>query len=119
MISDQDKVAYRIKLLKRKRELLTTIAETDTAMSFLGESRPAEFLENAQVESAAFNLKMIVEQVRQELESIECALTRLKSDTYGVCQVCGKVISPVRLAVVPEASHCLSCEESRSSSQYS
>lgn len=30
--------------------------------------------------------------------------------TYGICEMCGKPISPERLQAVPEATRCMSCQ---------
>jgi RNA polymerase-binding transcription factor DksA len=42
-------------------------------------------------------------------EQYELALGRLDRGTYGACEACGQAISPARLEVVPEASHCTTC----------
>jgi len=39
------------------------------------------------------------------------ALNRIENDTYGVCQVCGKLIDKKRLELVPAASACRKCQD--------
>jgi DnaK suppressor protein len=43
--------------------------------------------------------------------ALDEARHRLDSGTYGICLSCGKLISPKRLSVVPEAIHCTPCQE--------
>lgn len=43
-------------------------------------------------------------------EQYELALGRLDRGTYGACEACGQAIGAARLEVVPEASHCASCQ---------
>ncbi|MBI4037131.1 TraR/DksA C4-type zinc finger protein [Candidatus Daviesbacteria bacterium] len=41
--------------------------------------------------------------------NITHALFKLHHGTYGICDKCGKVIDPKRLAVIPVTSYCLLC----------
>lgn len=45
------------------------------------------------------------------LNRIEAALEKIESNAYGLCDVCGKKISKVRLKVVPYAELCVPCQE--------
>lgn len=45
------------------------------------------------------------------LHRIEAALERIDSDSYGLCEVCNKKISKVRLKAVPYAELCVPCQE--------
>lgn len=51
---------------------------------------------------------------RVEVEKIKQAINRIDNGTYGICLSCGATISPQRLAAVPYAKHCISCEKSSS-----
>ena len=44
-----------------------------------------------------------------KLKEIEQALGRIKKDTYGTCQKCGKKVKIERLKAYPEASLCIKC----------
>lgn len=39
------------------------------------------------------------------------ALQRIENDTYGTCDNCDELISPKRLAAIPWAKYCISCQE--------
>ncbi len=45
------------------------------------------------------------------LHRIEAALEKMDSDLYGLCELCNKKISKVRLRVVPYAELCVPCQE--------
>ena len=44
-----------------------------------------------------------------EIGQIKSALTRIELGTYGVCVICGEVISEARLNAVPYAAKCIKC----------
>ncbi len=46
-------------------------------------------------------------QVRAKLAEIDHALDKFAKGTYGLCDVCGKPISPERLEALPQANLCL------------
>jgi len=47
------------------------------------------------------------------LREIEAALDRMREGTYGVCMECGLPLSRKRLEALPWARYCVSCQESR------
>ena len=44
-------------------------------------------------------------------QEIQDALERIKSNTFGVCEECGKKIPVDRMDAVPYARYCMACEE--------
>jgi DnaK suppressor protein len=42
---------------------------------------------------------------------VDEALLRVEDEEYGSCQNCEKEINPKRLAAIPWARYCLSCQE--------
>lgn len=48
---------------------------------------------------------------RKKLQLIDEALKRIKENTYGKCQMCGKDVGMKRLGVVPWAPNCFHCQE--------
>ena len=44
------------------------------------------------------------------LASIDRAILRLESGTYGVCQSCGEEIDSARLEALPYAEQCIDCQ---------
>jgi len=45
------------------------------------------------------------------LRQVKLALTRVEDGSYGTCLHCDEEINPKRLAAVPWAPYCISCQE--------
>ena len=45
-----------------------------------------------------------------ELEAVDDALGRVANGTYGICIDCGRAIAPERLAALPQAARCITCQ---------
>lgn len=63
--------------------------------------------------SVESNLEVInqLQHERQELGAVQAALDRIAAGEYGLCTDCGAPIGSARLEVVPEAAHCIGCQE--------
>lgn len=48
---------------------------------------------------------------RKQLQLVDEALQRIKENTYGKCQMCGKDVGIKRLKAVPWAPYCIHCQE--------
>ncbi len=70
-------------------------------------SEQAIEVENDQVLDALGNA------ARLEVEKIRQAISRIDAGTYGICQGCGEAIKSERLAAVPFAKYCISCEQNQ------
>jgi len=46
-----------------------------------------------------------------QLKNVERALAKIENHTYGICDKCGKAISPDRLDALPSANLCLKCKK--------
>jgi DnaK suppressor protein len=53
----------------------------------------------------------VSENESRQLALVDEALMRLEDDEYGLCQNCEKPINQKRLAAIPWARYCLSCQE--------
>ena len=49
----------------------------------------------------------------QEATQARDAMERLAEGTYGICENCGKEISPERLEARPQATLCIDCQRER------
>jgi DnaK suppressor protein len=58
-----------------------------------------------------------LELTGQKRKELYAALNRLKDGSYGTCESCGEDISPKRLAAIPWASNCISCQQSKEISE--
>ncbi len=64
----------------------------------------------ASEEASHDRFSAIIEELTRQKESIERALLRLADRSYGFCTSCAEMIDTDRLAVVPTATLCLTCE---------
>lgn len=47
------------------------------------------------------------DQLQWLLTEVEHALTKFEQGTYGICEVCGKIITYARLEILPTARFCI------------
>jgi DnaK suppressor protein len=106
------KVPYRNLLLKKRQELIASARGIPEALATsLQSPDQVEFAVNAVEQSLTATKAEIRSHMLKEVES---ALERVAGGTYGVCEGCGKEISPNRLKAIPWARYCLFCQELRS-----
>lgn len=93
--------------LEEKKAELTARLERITANLRRGydadSKERAKEMEDSEVVDALGN------EAREELAKISAALTRFDSGDFGICTVCGLVISPQRIEVYPYADECIEC----------
>jgi RNA polymerase-binding transcription factor DksA len=53
----------------------------------------------------------IIQTLEKKLASVEHALQAAAKGGYGVCEICGKLIDPARLAAMPHSTTCIKCQE--------
>jgi RNA polymerase-binding transcription factor DksA len=58
-------------------------------------------------------LSALLRQARERLADLDRALEQLADGTYGVCENCGRPITPERLAARPAARTCITCAARR------
>ena len=105
----------RESLLKERTELQSQLAELE-ASSFSGpqsdlSGETAFDEEYADSGSATFERERdlsVENNVRDLLEKIEKALSRMDEGTFGVCERCGRPIEKARIKALPYASLCIS-----------
>ncbi len=101
--SKHSEVETRLKDLKKedpfedKGRLLDRASEDSEVQSKVNHERVAAMQQQ---------LNMVLVQTRK-------ALTKIKIGKYGICESCGKMIDTDRLAAIPTAVLCLSCEKKR------
>jgi RNA polymerase-binding transcription factor DksA len=109
----EDALARRAEDLQELRR-----AEHDTAFS--GDEREVtgeiSLVGNHPADVADFTYQRELQQTTQQLlerqtEQVEAAMRAREQGTYGVCQQCGREISPERLQARPEATLCLECQQ--------
>lgn len=99
------------KLLQNRLLVLSAkVEEIDDKLEEPGDDDFEEMAVEAQEDQV---LESVGLAANDEIRQIKLALRRIEDGSYGSCGVCGEGISEKRLAVLPQASLCVACEESR------
>lgn len=64
-------------------------------------------------ESSHDRFAALVEEQKSKLQEIVAALTAIERGTYGFCTNCASMIDTDRLAALPTATLCLTCERKK------
>lgn len=67
----------------------------------------------AQSKAGHERVAALQKQLNVALIETKKALTKIKIGKYGMCENCGKLIDTDRLAAMPTARLCVSCEKKR------
>jgi DnaK suppressor protein len=103
-------------LLNRRREMLKQVAHLEFECEELGQHF-IESIDSAQKENLAQLIHKLDERGKEEIGEIELALTKMSSDRYGICELCGKSIPVKRLKVLPATRLCLKCAQNYEEAQ--
>jgi|SRR3989344_1929050 len=103
-------------LEKRREELLrelnvdaVQVADNDYDAKFVDYGDKDD--ENA-AEVATFEKNLSLEKTLEvSLFNVNKALERIEQGNYGLCEKCGRPISPERLEAFPSASSCMDCKQ--------
>lgn len=96
------------KLLAERELLINKLKANDLSVDDSETPDPVDLA----VRNYSKNVMLAVsENDSRQLTMIDQALLRIEDDEYGTCQNCEKDINPKRLAAIPWARYCLSCQE--------
>lgn len=68
---------------------------------------------DANEESSHDRFAALIDQLNAQLAEIDNALIRIGGGTYGFCSNCRQMIDTDRLAILPTATLCLTCERKK------
>lgn len=96
------------KLLAEREVLIEKLKGNDLSVDDSETPDPVDLA----VRNYSKNVMLAVsENESRQLALIDEALLRIEDEEYGPCQNCQKDINPKRLAAIPWARYCLSCQE--------
>jgi DnaK suppressor protein len=72
-----------------------------------GGSFDDNFADSGQVAAEKGENRVLAGRLRDQLDDVELALTRMDDGSYGQCETCGGPIGEGRLEVMPAARHCI------------
>jgi DnaK suppressor protein len=73
----------------------------------------SNFADSSQVTAERGEVEALSATLRETLDEVEHAITKLDSGEYGSCDDCGKPINPARLEAKPAARYCIDCASKR------
>jgi len=101
---------------ERKRleqELARTLAELEQVNKKLEEKADYSLGEgDSSIYEWEFNFALR-QSLEEKAKSIQAALRRIEEGSYGICEVCGRKISPERLAALPHTTLCIECARNK------
>ncbi len=107
-----DILTLRTALLQRRREILRRLQGLEANWQTLAE-REIESEEEAQKADLSSLFEQLDDFERQEIKEIDLAIYKIDEGTYGICDNCGKMISPDRLKRLPTTRFCYQCSKIR------
>ncbi len=97
-------------LIKPREELIEEIARNRKMEADDLKNEMGDLFDSADTERDRQLSHILNDRDRAKLIAIEEALERIEDGTYGICEECGKKISPNRLKVMPFALLCVPCK---------
>ncbi|HMQ10393.1 MAG TPA: RNA polymerase-binding protein DksA [Oligoflexia bacterium] len=100
---------FRKILLEKKKTLVNEAVET---MGDLTESQEnyADMTDQASAEMDRNFLLRVRDRERKLIMKINSVIAKIDDGTYGVCDLCGDLISEARLLARPETTQCIECK---------
>ena len=103
----------RKRLEAEKEQLSQKLAEAQTSQQITERRGGGSLGKRGEEASEVLELEKrlsLEQRLRKSLDEIEHALEKYEAGTYGLCDVCGKLIEPARLEALPQANLCLKCK---------
>ncbi len=106
---------YKEKLELLRKEVMTQLSTVATQHEETGDwevksdtTEQPETDENSEADAAEelATRTAVVAELETTYRNIERALQKISLGTYGLCEVCGEVIAPSRLDILPSARTC-------------
>jgi len=107
----------RLHLEEEKKKLIREMSELSLQDPFSDPDRAndnAASDSEANEESSHDRFTALLDELKVKLVHIDEALLRIGDGSYGFCSNCRQMIDTDRLAILPTATLCLSCEQKKS-----
>jgi DnaK suppressor protein len=104
--SDAPTIDYRQLLEAERGQLQSELAELGFGEGG-GLDYDPNFADSSQVTAERGEAEVLAGQLRETLDEVALAITRLEDGNYGRCEVCGVAIEPARLEAMPATRFCI------------
>lgn len=97
------------KLRTEREELVHQLGELERH----GENGPESYEEDREPETATYERERdltLQENIRDLIDKVDHALSKISDGSYGICESCGKTIEAGRLRALPHAALCIACK---------
>ncbi len=111
MLTQKELEMFQAKLLERRAQIERNLADTSLEIKEMRELELSDEGDYAAASAETAVESAIMMQQRKELAEIDQALDRIKSGTYGICEMCEEPIGKARLEVKNFARYCITCRE--------
>ena len=102
---------FRQRLLEKRQAILETYNKNKEYGKTAGEEDAQDIADKAASSYTKEFLFNLSSSERDTVKLVEEALARVESRAFGTCASCDGNVEPKRLAAVPWARHCISCQE--------
>jgi RNA polymerase-binding protein DksA len=111
MASDAASLDMRALLEEERDSLRAQLAEIGFGTD--GKNYDSNFADSSQVTAERGEAEALSAKLRETLDDVEHAITKLDDGTFGTCESCEKPINPARLEAKPAARLCIDCASKR------
>ena len=105
--TDTTDLEYRALLQAEQAQLRAELTELGFDEGRTGLDYDANFADTSQVTAERGEAEALAGKLKESLEEVAAAITRLDAGTYGACEECGVAISPARLEAMPASRFCI------------
>ncbi len=107
----KDSILKMRELLVKRRDALRRALAGDLSLLKALRDQTSGDVVDAALDAAQDEISSKLAEVEsRELANIEVALERMKSGSYGVCEICSGKIPLARLTALPYAATCIECQ---------
>jgi RNA polymerase-binding transcription factor DksA len=112
MSSEPTTADLRAQLEAERDELTNQLSELGFGEAG-GLAYDPNFADSSQVTAERGEAEALAANLKEQLEEVMHALTKMEQDGYGICEGCGQPIVPARLEAMPAARYCIECASKR------
>ena len=105
--TDATTTDYRGLLQMEQEQLRAELSELGFDDGRTGLDYDANFADTSQVTAERGEAEALAGKLKETLEEVAAAITRLDEGTYGSCEVCGVAVNPARLEAMPATRFCI------------
>ncbi|HOK08187.1 MAG TPA: TraR/DksA C4-type zinc finger protein [Candidatus Hydrogenedens sp.] len=113
-ISKKDYKYFESLLVEERKKIIGNLMNLDTSNLAEHNSGIGEDISDyAETGTDAFDIQVALSLASEEsqiIQEIDEAIERIKSGSFGICEMCKKPIPRKRLEAIPHARYCIQCQ---------